>query len=961
LNRRRFQRAFIVTECYEKYAAQPQNVKLAMTLRELYSRVDINIWPDELIVGELAAPPNSAPLYPEFSIDWLAEEFRLRPMENRTNDRYVISDKVKRDVYEMQPKWKNKTVSEAIIASYSEKEKQGNHLGKGLVMDGLFVYAGVGHVCANYEKLFRLGFGGIRKRIEEKLSQLDTANPDDIRKREFYTAELIALDGASTYIRRYGELAARMAERESDPERKKELERISSNCLHVAQGAPRDFWEAIQLWMIATNMIIIESNGHSVTYGRFDVLFKPFYENDIKNGTFTREFMQELIELSFLKIHQLRKIRDTSAITFSSGTIMGGTALDVGGVDETGRDITNDLSYMVLDAHAHTRIPNPWMGVRLHEGSPREFKIKTFNVIRIGTGEPKIFNDSQMIKALMNYGKTLPEARNYVGIGCVEPCVPGKTYGMHDSGSFNIAKTLQLAINGGRCIDCSDRCPYHSTCTGLGPDTGNLETFKSFDEVKASFEAQMKYWCDLMISCINKMDLVQQRLKPLPYLSLLIDDCIERGVDVTAGGARYNHSGPQGGGIGTAADSLAVIKQLVFDEKRVSGAELLRALKADWEGYEQLYALVNSDKVHHYGNDDDYADELARFVIATYCANIEHRPTPHGGEYMPGVFSVTNNVMHGSLTAATPDGRKAYEPISDCLGPVHTKAGSHDRNGPTAVANSVAKLDQARIGNGVILNWKFSPGTVAGEAGRDKLIDLMDIYFRNGGMQSQFAIIGKETLIDAQKKPEKYSGLLVRIAGYSAYYVELSRELQNHLIGRTELNFKKGGGGIAPSFFSSFRKVHQFYLFAGGAGEKYVFKPVRKQGGCRADGAVHEHPRGRQLLHERFYALDFYGYMVHRSALRLASYAYKFHHKSSVFDEHEPDRPYLSLMIGAEAQVTAVEIGAFLRLVRAYADMRQTLEQVIAHDDIVPFSFLGAHRRKSGDAAFCFLRPDFPL
>jgi formate C-acetyltransferase len=783
------QRALILTDCYEKYAAYPQNIKIAMTLRELYNKVQINIWPDELLVGELAAPPNSAPIYPEFSIDWLIEEFELRPMEKRTNDRYVISDEVKKAVYNIQPKWKNKTVSEAIVATYTDKEKQGNHIGKGVILDGLFVYAGVGHVCANYEKLLSIGFGGIRKRVEEKLSELDTVKPEDIKKREFYIAELITLDGVSTYIRRYGELAAEMAEREQDAVRRAELLRISSNCLWIAEGAPRDFWEAVQLWQIATNMIIIESNGHSVTYGRFDVIFKPFYERDIKTGNLTREFMQELIEHSFLKIHQLRKIRDTGAITFSSGTIMGGTALDVGGVDEFGRDITNDLSYMVLDAHAHTRIPNPWMGVRLHEGSPREFKIKTFNVIRIGTGEPKIFNDTQMIQALMNYGKPLKDARNYVGIGCVEPCVPGKTYGMHDSGSFNIAKVLQLAINGGRCIDCSEKCPYYSGCKGLGPNTGSLESFDSFEQVLASFQAQMEYWTDMMISCINKMDTVQQRLKPLPYLSLIMDDCIERGIDVTAGGAVYNHSGPQGVGIGTAADSLSVIKQLVFDEKKVSGAELLKALKADWVGYEPLYALVNSDRMHHYGNDDDYADSLAAFVMAAYCACIEHRPTPHGGEYMPGVFSVTNNIMHGTNVSATPDGRKAYEPISDCMGPVHTRAGSHDRNGPTAVANSVAKLDHARIGNGIILNWKFSPGTVSGEAGRDKLIDLMDIYFRNGGMQSQFSIIGKDIMLDAQKKPEKYQGLLVRVAGYSAYYVELSRDIQNDLIGRTELRF----------------------------------------------------------------------------------------------------------------------------------------------------------------------------
>ena len=781
------QRARIVTECFRKYAAFSPALRWAMTLREICRRVEIHIWPEELIVGELAAKPNSAPLYPEFSVDWLADEFRCRPMEERTNDRYVISDEVKRTVFdELQPFWKGKTVSEAILASYSEEEKQGNHLGKGVVLDGLYVYAGVGHVCANYEKLFRLGWKGLRREVREKLAALDTAKAGDAAKRDFYLAEEIALDAASVYIRRYGELAAQMAGEEADPLRRRELETVASNCLWVSEEPPRTYWEAVQLWHMATNLIIIESNGHSVTYGRFDQLFYPFYKRDTEAGVLRREEAQELIEHAFVKMHQLRKIRDTSAIIFSSGTIMGGTALDVGGVDEKGEDAVNDLSYMVLDAHAHTRIPNPWMGVRLSRKNPREFWEKTFNVIRIGTGEPKIFNDDQMIRALMNYGKTIEDARGYVGVGCVEPCVPGKTYGWHDSGSFNLAKVLQLAINGGRCIDCSESCEYYARCKGLGPDTGSLETAESFDEVVASFKAQMKYWCDEMLSCINKIDLVQQRLKPLPYLSLLMDDCVEKGLDISAGGAKYNHSGPQAVGLGTAADSLSAIRQVVFEEKRVTGAQLLDALRKNWEGYETLYAYVNSPQVRHYGNDDPEADALAKLVIGEYCANIEHRPTPHGGEYMPGVYSVTNNVMHGSVDAATPDGRRAWEPVSDCMGPVHTRAGSHDVSGPTAVASSVAKMDHARIGNGIILNWKFSPGTVAGDRGREKLMDLMKTYFDNGGMQSQFSIVGKETLLAAQKRPEDYRGLLVRIAGYSAYFTELSQGLQNDLIGRTE-------------------------------------------------------------------------------------------------------------------------------------------------------------------------------
>ena len=786
-------RALIVTECFKKYAMHPQNIKWALTLREVYERVPIGIWPEELIVGELAAPPNSAPVYPEFSIEWLCDELLTRPFENRRNDRYVIDEQTKNDILSIREYWKGKTLSEATLATYNECEKKGGHLGAAVLLEDLYIYAGIGHVTADYEKLFSVGFGGIRREIEERSSKLDLTKPEELKKQEFYTAELIMLEGVKTYITRYGNLAADMAETETDPARKTELKRVSRNCLHVAEGAPRDFWEAIQLWHIATNMIIIETNGHSVTYGRFDKIFYPFYSSDISSGRLTREFMQELIEHSFLKIHELRKIRDKNAIVFSSGTIMGGTALDVGGVDSDGTDITNDLSYMVLDAHAHTRIPNPWMGVRLHGGTPLEFKRKVFNVIRIGTGEPKIFNDEPMIQSLISYGKTLKDARNYVGVGCVEPSIPGKTYGWHDSGSVNLTKIMQLAINRGKCIGCSDKCAQYFKCAGaggsLGPDTGCLGAFKSFDEVLESYDSQMKYWCDLLITMIHKNDMTHQRLKPLPYLSLLIEGCIEKGMDVSAGGAVYNGSGPQAVGIGTTADALSVIKKIVFDDKTVTGDELLQALEADWEGYEPLYALVNSDRMHHYGNDDDYADDIAKYVIATYCKHIEHRPTAHGGEFAPGVYSVTNNVMHGSVVTATPDGRKAGEPVSDCIGPAHTAYGSHDRRGPTAVAKSVAKLDHARIGNGIILNWKFAPGAVSGLSGRDNLIALMDAYYELGGMQSQFSIIGRETMLAAQKNPEKYKDLVVRIAGYSAYFVELSPELQSDLIGRTELSF----------------------------------------------------------------------------------------------------------------------------------------------------------------------------
>ncbi|MDR3209331.1 MAG: pyruvate formate lyase family protein, partial [Oscillospiraceae bacterium] len=292
-------RAVIVTECFEKYAMYPQNIKWALALREVYERVPVHIWEGELIVGELAAPPNSAPVYPEFSIEWLCDELENRPLDQRKNDRYVIDEQTKNDILSIRRAWKGKTLSEATVAGYTEDEARGSHLGAAVLLEDLFIYAGVGHVTANYEKLLRIGFGGIRREIEGYMASLDTALPEDIARQQFYTAELIMLDGVRTYISRYGTLARELANAEPDAVRRAELVRVASNCLHVAEGAPRDFWEAIQLWHIATNMIIIETSGHSVTYGRFDKIFYPFYRNDVDNGTLTREFMQELIEHSF--------------------------------------------------------------------------------------------------------------------------------------------------------------------------------------------------------------------------------------------------------------------------------------------------------------------------------------------------------------------------------------------------------------------------------------------------------------------------------------------------------------------------------------------------------------------------------------------------------------------------------------------------------------------------------------
>ncbi len=787
------ERACLVTEAYKEFRDRPQIIKVAEALRHVLENVSIHISKDELIVGEMAAPIKSAPIFPEFSFNWVVDEMKNHPFKDRIHDVYLLSKESEKKLQSIHEFWKGNTIEEAITSRLSEDETKGSNLGKGLYLLNLYMFGGVGHLQANYEKLFKLGYGGMKKLVEEKLESLDPTLPEDLKKREFHQAELIALDAAGIYLKRYAALARQMAERESDPGWKADLLQIAENCSWVSENPPRTFWEALQLWFMATTIILIESNGHSVSFGRFDQYMYPFYSADIAAGRATKESIQELLEIAFIKELWWTKLRDRMTVIPNSGRGMGGDSLTVGGIDRDGNDATNDLSYMVLDAHAHTRLGTPWLAVRFHKNTPWEFKVKAINTIRIGTGQPKLFNDEAAIPASLIAGRTEEDSRNYHVVGCVEIDAGGKEYGWHDSAYFSIAKVLELALNNGRCIGCGAYCARWDVCAGagkrLGLETGSLAEFGSFEEVLESYDRQMKYWVDQMIAGTEIMDLTHQEMKPLPYLSLLIDDCTERGIDATAGGAIYNFTGPQAVGVGTVADGLSTIKQLVFEEKKATGKELLDACENNWNGHEALYALVNSDKVHHYGNDDDYADELARFGADTYCKYVENRPNARGGKYLPGVYSVSANVALGLFQWASIDGRKALEPVSDCIGPVHTKAGSHDIKGPTAIAMSASKLDHVRAGNGTLLNWKFTPACVAGDAGRDNLIALMDVYFERKGMHSQFNILSRETLEDALAHPENYKDLLVRVAGYSAYFVELSKPLQYDIIGRTELSF----------------------------------------------------------------------------------------------------------------------------------------------------------------------------
>lgn len=775
------ERLRLVTEAYQKHEDAPRKLKCARAFENILLNTRLYIYDEDLILGEIAAPAKASPIYPEFSVNWIINEILHSPFEERANDQfYIRNDEERKEIVELCRYWEGKTVDDLINSRLEKDQTKGSEVGEKIFQTNLYHYAGAGHLAIDYARLMAVGYNGLIDNAQAGLEKLSKRDPEYGDKRDFYTAMIIELEAAKKYIARYAKLAKESAEKEENPQRKQELETMALNCQQIAGGVPQTFWQALQLFNFATTLIQIESNGHSISYGRMDQWLYPWFAADMKNNTITKEFALELIEVQYVKMNNPTKLKDKGTVAVRNGRGFGGESLTLGGVDREGNDATNDLTMLMLEGSAHTRMMNPWVCVRMHENTPYELKIKTVECIRAGYGHPKLFNDAPSIKGMLRKGMTLEEARDYCVVGCVELDLAGKEYGWHDAAYVNTPKMMEMVVNGGRSL---------STGEQLGPDTGSLDTYKSFDEVLASVDQQFEYWTDQMCSSLNIIDNAHRELKPVPYVSAFYEDCMISGKDLTEGGAKYNGIAPQAAGMATCADSLATIKQLVFDEKRYSGAEMLQAVKDNWVGHEKLYALVNSSKVRHYGNDDDYADDLFKFMFECYCRHISGRKTPRGGEFSPGVYSVNANVGMGLNTNASIDGRKKFEPISDNMGPVHTDGGSHDICGPTALVNSLTKVDHSLATNGTLMNLRFPQEAVAGVEGRDNLLSFIDEYIAKQAMHVQFNIMSSATMRAAQKKPEDYKDMLVRVAGYSAYFVELGKPLQKDLIQRTELHF----------------------------------------------------------------------------------------------------------------------------------------------------------------------------
>ena len=809
-------RAKLITESYQATEGEPMITRRAEAFAHILRHIPIIIRDEELIVGSSTIAPRGCQTYPEFSYQWLEDE--LDTVETRSADPFYIAEETKQELREVHKYWKGKTTSE-LATSYMAPEaiKAIEH---NIFTPGNYFYNGVGHVTVKYEEVLAIGYEGIMAKAQAELDRCQVGDGDYARRSHFLNAVILSCQAVMEYAQRYATLAERMAAECSDPVRRNELEVIALNCSRVPAKGAGSFYEACQSFWFVQQLIQLESSGHSISPGRFDQYMYPYYKKDLENGNITREFAQELMDCIWVKLNDLNKCRDAaSAEGFAGYSLF--QNLIAGGQNKDGEDVTNDLSIMCIQASMHVHLPQPSLSVRVWNGSPHEFLIKAAELTRTGIGLPAYYNDEVIIPALQNRGLSLEDAREYNIIGCVEPQKAGKTDGWHDAAFFNMCRPLELVFSNG--MDKGEQ---------VGIATGDVTEMTTFEEFYDAYKKQMDYFISLLVNADNAIDVAHAERCPLPFLSCMVDDCIKRGISVQEGGAVYNFTGPQGFGIANMADSLYAVRQLVYRDKKVSMEEYKEALlwnygkgidsetaadmtasilkEMERQGraidenavksvletvmtmkpsedqkarFEEIHHMI--DEVPKFGNDIPEVDYFARDVAYTYTRPLQNYKNPRGGQFQAGLYPVSANVPLGGQTGATPDGRYAHTPVADGVSPSAGK----DVNGPTAAANSVARLDHFIVSNGTLFNQKFHPSALAGREGLEKFTALIRSYFDQKGMHMQFNVVDRDTLLDAQKNPEKYKHLVVRVAGYSALFTTLSRSLQDDIIRRTEQGF----------------------------------------------------------------------------------------------------------------------------------------------------------------------------
>ena len=801
-------RAVLLTQSYMETEGEPIVMRRAKAFRHIMENIPIVIRPDELIVGSATKAPRSCQVFPEFSFEWLEAEFDT--VETRSADPFYISEETKNTLRTVYRYWKGKTTSElatSLIAPEAQLAMDHN-----VFTPGNYFYNGVGHVTVQYDKVLAIGYRGIIDEVLAEKSRMSFGDADYCSKTALLDGIIMSCEAAITYAKRYAALARSTAQAEADPTRRAELLQIAANCDRVPEYGATSFYEACQSFWFIQMLLQVESSGHSISPGRFDQYMYPYYKADIDRGVISRDFAQELMDCIWVKFNDLNKCRDAaSAEGFAGYSLF--QNLIAGGQNIHGEDATNDLSFMCIDATMHVLLPAPSFSVRVWNRTPHEFLIRAAELTRTGVGLPAYYNDEVIIPSLMSMGLTIEDARDYNIIGCVEPQKAGKTWGWHDAAFFNMLKPMESVFDNGKLDGVQ-----------VGPKTGDVSSFKTFDEFFNAYKAQMEYMISLLVNADNAIDEAHAVRCPLPFLSSMVEDCIHSGKTPEQGGAIYNFTGPQGFGIANVADALYAIRTLVFEQKKFTLAELREAMihnfgKVSDERAEKLteqiavelakgginvggdliaeiyntvknkesdprYAEIRKmiSEVDKFGNDLSDVDALAREAAYTYTKPLLNYWNPRGGRFQAGLYPVSANVPLGAQTGATPDGRYAGTPVADGVSPSAGK----DVHGPTSAANSVSKLDHGIASNGTLFNMKFHPSALAGTTGLENFVALVQTYFEMKGSHMQFNVVSRETLRDAQKNPDKYRSLVVRVAGYSALFTTLSKSLQDDIINRTE-------------------------------------------------------------------------------------------------------------------------------------------------------------------------------
>lgn len=751
-------RATLYMESYKETEGEPPVIRRAKAFRHVLENHQIVVDEWDLLVGNRSATPRAGVVSPEMSPYWILDELDVFP--TRPQDTFEISEEDKayyRNV--LYPFWQGQTLNDWYTAHRGDDVTSAEK-------DKVFAVAqtdkGQGHIICDFAEVLTRGIGVLQQQSADLLVQHPT--------NDFYRASSICMDALSAYVSRYERIVRSAAEGVAPadahaaialprtPERKAELSRLADVLAHIATEPARDLYDALQLVWIVSVALQHESNASSLSLGRVDQYLLPYYRASKQGGT-SDEHIRELLQCFYLKCNTIVAVRSTESARFFAGFPIGYN-LVVGGVDAEGNDASNELSLLLLDMQHDTRLPQPNLSLRIHKGTPDKLLHQAAEIIRLGDGMPQCFNDEVNIPAFENRGVSVEDSRDYGVVGCVELSIPGRMYGLHDISMFNMLKCLEITMHAHR------------------------EGFASFDELVHATEDTICHYVGLMVKGCNTCDLAHRETSPTPFLSTLVHDSLEKGADITAGGARYNPSGVQGVGTANLADSLYVIKKAVFEEKTISYQDLLAVLDRNWtgEGDEVLrQGFVN--RYPKYGNDVDDVDLLGRRFLEFYGHCVEGFENPRGGKFQPGSYTVSAHVPLGSVVGATPDGRRAGEQLAD--GGLSPMVG-RDQHGPTASLLSVSKLDNFLNSNGSLLNVKFSPATLAGEDGLQKLMAYLRSFSRLGIQHIQFNVVDRKTLVDAQEHPEKHKDLVVRVAGYSALFVELSKAIQDDIINRTE-------------------------------------------------------------------------------------------------------------------------------------------------------------------------------